>query len=457
MPYRNSRYFRYGNPSSCVTDNHWWPGGGGDSNDSVRNSVTSAYMSLFGRYGELGGVEGYVGTWVYGNGPALYGSIYNMVRNGGVSSGELAAVNTFGRHTNMSTAPCPPPPVYGCTDPNAANYNSSATVDNGTCYYNPPLVSISANPNPIISPGSTTITWSVSRSYYQTLTGFGSVASSGSATVTPSDDTVYTLTAYGYGSTSASNSTTVVVYIPPEVTLTVDNTTIVLGESTVLRWSTSGDASTMTINPVPGITNLSSFYTITPTVDTVYTATANGPGGTDSDQITVTVLQPPTVSISGPLSVSYGGDVELSHEQTNATVSYTLTATEYDLDNETNERVIDLGASASANTTYTDTITYHNRGPARIVYTLTGESQGGLQDIEQAVVFVVIDQTPDAIDIPASEDKLRDEEPVITPDIEVVSEQLVVDDIDIPVEVTASQPIQISIDNGPYQDVRQNS
>lgn len=457
MPYRISRYFRYGNPSNCVTDNHWWPGGGGDFNDATRNSITSAYMSLFGRYGELAGVEGYVSTWVYGDGPTLYGSIYNMVQNGGVSSGELAAVTAFGKHTNMSTAACPPPPVYGCTDPNAANYNSSATVDNGTCYYNPPLVSISADPNPIISPGSTTLTWSVSRSYYQTLTGFGSVASSGSATVTPSDDTVYTLTAYGYGSTSASNSTTVVVYIPPEVTLTVDNTTIVLGESTVLRWSTSGDASTMTINPVPGVTNLSSFYTISPTVDTVYTATANGPGGTDSDQVTVTVLQPPTVSIGGPLSVSYGDDIELSHEQTNATVSYTLTATEYDLDNETNERVIDLGASASANTTYTDTITYHNRGPARIVYTLTGESQGGLQDTEQAVVFVVIDQTPDAIDIPASEDKLRDEEPVITPDIEVVSEQLVVDDIDIPVEVTADQPIQISIDGGPYQDVRQNS
>lgn len=456
MPYLTSRFFSYGRPQYCTTGTHWWPGGGGDSNDGVRNQITAAYMSLFGRYGEQGGVEAYVGAWVYGTGQQTHGTIYNMILQGGISSGEWNLVQTIGRHTNMSTAPCPPPPVYGCTDPNANNYNPSANVNTG-CTYSPPSVSISANPTTLISPATTTLTWYVSGSTYQTITSIGSVASSGTITVTPSDDATYTLTAYGYGNTSASKSVSVVVYIPPEITFNVDDTTIVLGDSTVLRWSTSGDASTVTITPEPGLTNLTSFSTISPTVDTVYTATANGPGGTDSAQVTVTVIQPPTVDISGPLSVSYGDDIELSLEQTNATVSYTLLATEYDLDENPQERLIDLGASAFADETYTDTITYHSRGPGRIVYTLTGEGQGGLQDIETAVVFVVIDQTPDAIDIPASEDKLRDEEPVITPDIEVISEQLVVDDIDIPVEVTADQPIQISIDDGPFQDVRQNS
>ena len=50
MPYRYSHYNRYGNLYICDRGTLWWPGGGGDSNDGVRNQVTSAYYSLFGRY-----------------------------------------------------------------------------------------------------------------------------------------------------------------------------------------------------------------------------------------------------------------------------------------------------------------------------------------------------------------------------------------------------------------------
>ena len=32
----------------------------------------------------------------------------------------------------------PPLPVYGCTDPNATNYDSAATQDDGSCTYPPP-------------------------------------------------------------------------------------------------------------------------------------------------------------------------------------------------------------------------------------------------------------------------------------------------------------------------------
>ena len=78
---------------------------------------------------------------------------------------------------------------------------------------------------------------------------------------------------------------------------------------------------------------------------------------------------------------------------------------------------------------------------------MTANGQGGLITVKQSSVPVNIDQTPDAIDIPSTEDKLRDEQPVITPDVEVVSEQIVVTDIDIPVEVKADYPIQVEIDN----------
>jgi hypothetical protein len=82
--------------------------------------------------------------------------------------------------------------------------------------------------------------------------------------------------------------------------------------------------------------------------------------------------------------------------------------------------------------------------------------QAGLTAIDQLIVPINIDQTPDAIEIPSSEDKLRDELPVITPNIEVTTEQIVIDDIDIPVTIKASQPIQVEIDDsGTYLPVEE--
>ena len=61
-------------------------------------------------------------------------------------------------------------------------------------------------------------------------------------------------------------------------------------------------------------------------------------------------------------------------------------------------------------------------------------------------VPVNIDQTPNAIDIPSTEDKLRGENQLL-PDVEVITDQIVIDDMDIPVEVKADYPIQVEIDN----------
>jgi hypothetical protein len=81
---------------------------------------------------------------------------------------------------------------------------------------------------------------------------------------------------------------------------------------------------------------------------------------------------------------------------------------------------------------------------------------GNLTDFKTIEVDVDIDQTPDVIDIPQSEDKIRDEEPVVTPDVEVTTEQILIDNIDIPVEIKAAYPIQVEIDNnGTWINVRQ--
>ena len=99
-------------------------------------------------------------------------------------------------------------------------------------------------------------------------------------------------------------------------------------------------------------------------------------------------------------------------------------------------------------TDFSYTPTYDNFGPTSVSFLFTANGYGGLSQVQQITIPVNIDQTPDAIDIPSSEDKLRDELPVITPDVEVTTEQIVVDDIDIPVEIKSDYPIQVEIENG---------
>jgi hypothetical protein len=348
--------------------------------------------------------------------------------------------------------------VYGCTDPNASNYNPSANVNSG-CTYPTPSVSLSISPSSIIRGQSATISWSAYNSTSQNITGLGNVGGSGSQSVSPTTSTSYTLTGNYYGYTNASVSRTLTVYQPPSIQFNVDDSEIVSGANTTLRWNVSGSVNSVTIDNGIGVTNLNSYQNISPTVTTTYTLSASGPGGTGSGTVTVVVVDPPEVAINGPIVVNYGDNVTISHEMVKAVTTYELQILETDLDNNTAAppvSPVNLGPGQSANSTYTHYVTYHDRGPRSISYVLYAVGQAGLTAIDQLIVPINIDQTPDAIEIPSSEDKLRDELPVITPNIEVTTEQIVIDDIDIPVTIKASQPIQVEIDDsGTYLPVEE--
>jgi len=348
--------------------------------------------------------------------------------------------------------------IYGCTDPNASNYDPSANTDNGTCSYPTPIISISLSQNSIIQGGSSTLSWTIFNSTGQSISNIGSVAASGSTPVSPSSTTTYTATANYYSYTTATQSVTLTVYEPVIANMTVDDTTIISGQGTVLRWDVQGDASTADIQPGIGSTNLNSFQNISPTQTTTYTLSASGPGGSDSAQVTVTVLPAPSVSINGPLSVQYGSVATLSYEGTNVTQSLVIIPTYYDLDgNQVDGDPIALPTGDAVNGSIDiTTITWGDRGPSSIDFAILGTGAGGLTANDVHLVSVIIDQTPDFIDIPESDDKIKDETPVVTPDAEINTLTLSVNDIDIPVEVKADYPIQVQIDdNGNYQDVRQ--
>ncbi|AOV58531.1 hypothetical protein T040910_026 [Synechococcus phage S-CAM3] len=365
-----------------------------------------------------------------------------------------SSANNYNPYANQVSSGCQYY-VYGCTDTLATNYNPSANVNQG-CQYPTPSLSLTISPSVIIRGQSVTITWSTTNSTSTTLTDSGAVNPSGDTTFFPQESKTYTLSGIYYGYTSNSVSEPLTVYIPPQITFTAESEVIVLGQSTKLEWTVTGDASVVNVQPGIGDTNLVSFEFVSPSVTTTYTITASGNGGSDNKELEIVVLQPPEVSIDGPTNVNYGDPISIIYEQEGADSIFELRVTTVDLDNVSNEETIDLGPSASDNDTYIYTPTYVDRGPQRVIFTLYGETTAGLTDSEPLTVSIDIDQRPDSIEIPESDDKIKEELPVITPDVEITTQQIIVNDIDIPVPIKADSPIQVEIDNnGIYRDVEE--
>lgn len=364
-----------------------------------------------------------------------------------------SSANNFNPYANQVSTGCTYN-VYGCTDSRASNYNPSANVNSG-CSYPTPSISFSISPSSIIQGQNATLSWSISNATSRSLSGVGAIVASDSTVVSPNDDTTYTISASYYGITSNTSTETLVVYVPPNITLSLDSQSINLGQSTILSWTTTGDASTNNIQPGIGSSNLVSQVTVSPTVTTTYTATVSGLGGTDSDEITLTVFPPPEVDLTVPLNVSYGNSLELGYTSINATVSLKIVPYYYSLDGvETIGADVVLPIGDDVSGTITHTPVWDNRGPTRIEYKLLAEGVGSLTSEDVEIVPAIIDQLPDAITVPESDDKIKSEVPVVTPDIQLTTEELLVTDIDIPVEIKSDYPIQVQIDNnGVWIDV----
>ena len=322
----------------------------------------------------------------------------------------------------------------------------------------PSIDTFTANPTTLILGNTFQLNWSVSGNVTTVnISDVGNVNASGSAMILPGGDITYTITATGPGGTVAK-SVAIDVHIPPQISFSVDKPQLVGGDSATLTWSVTGDADTMSINPGIGSTNLSGTQVIQPSQDTTYTAVASGLGGTDTEQLTVEVVYPPEVSLTGPLSTDYGDDITLTFNADNAVTSLQLLRKYVSQGNPepdwTLVENLPTGQNTSGNLLFSPD--YDDFGPDVVQFQLYAVGEAGLNDTATFDAFINVDRTPDAIDIPASEDKLRDEQPVITPDAEVTSQQILIDDIDVPVEIKADQPIQVEIDDsGTFQDIRE--
>jgi RHS repeat-associated protein len=105
---------------------------------------------------------------------------------------------------------------------------------------------------------------------------------------------------------------------PPEVNFSANPSAIKLGESCELLWNVA-NAETVEIEPGIGEVQESGSHAVSPFETTTYILRAEGKGGTATRGVTVTVYQPPTVTLSAdPETVIIGDTTKLYWSSTNA-------------------------------------------------------------------------------------------------------------------------------------------
>lgn len=117
---------------------------------------------------------------------------------------------------------------------------------------------------------------------------------------------------------SAWMTKNVTVKAPLPVTATIDANpkTITKGETTTITWS-STNADNCIVSP-EGWTGLSGTKNDSPSTTSTYTLLCTGPGGSDTDQVTVTVNEPPTGGSTSPTgSITVNGTTDNKNDGRN--------------------------------------------------------------------------------------------------------------------------------------------
>ena len=340
-----------------------------------------------------------------------------------------------------------------------------------------PTASLSLSPTAIIQGGSVTLTWSSTNGTSFSLTDVASPGSSGSTTLTNiTAGRTYTYTVTNEAS-SATVSKTLTVYVPPTLNMTISTSSIIEGQSATISWSINGDGNTVSwtkpVGNLPTNTNASSSISVSPATSTTYCAVASGLGGVSPETcVSLTVYAIPIVEeFIVPTVVDYGtGSFDIEYETKYANTELKIEIFHAGYTSGPNNGtsflaetfVLTPAGSAEAGSSAADadgTITYSpqwdNFGPRNMVVRLSGQGNGG-SFIQEETIVINIDETPDNFTIDESEDKLKNEDPVITPETEILSEMYLVDDIDIPVEIKSDYPILVDVNkNETWIKVRQ--
>ncbi|SPD74472.1 exported hypothetical protein [uncultured Desulfobacterium sp.] len=176
-------------------------------------------------------------------------------------------------------------------------------TDTGSAYIFPVLnVTLTASPEIIEIGESTTLEWDATISDFCTIEpNLGSVEGNGSLEVSPTETTTYNITATSlYGVVTDS----VTVYVsdpanPPAITITASPEIVAIGGSSTLSWNIA-NATSCAIEPGIGNVAFESSLSVSPTETTTYTITASNSGHAIAENITVTVIYPPSINVTQP-------------------------------------------------------------------------------------------------------------------------------------------------------------
>jgi hypothetical protein len=115
----------------------------------------------------------------------------------------------------------------------------------------------------------------------------------------------------------------------------------------------------------------------------------------------------------------------------------------------------DPDSQTKANGTVPITVPWSNFGPSQISFSIDVVGEGGTAN-DVKLTTVNIDQTPDNLNIPDSDELLKAQEPVFSPEGDILSELILIDDIDVDIEIKANYPIKVDTNQeNDYKDVRQ--
>lgn len=183
---------------------------------------------------------------------------------------------------------------------------------------------ISANPTSILDGQSSTLNWTSSNATSCTASDAWSNSKplSGTKSVSPKHNSTYTLTCSGPGGSATCSASVAVTSNPaPTCSISANPTSILIGQSSLLTWTSSNTTTCVASNAWSGTKSISGIESVSPSNDSTYSLTCSGPGGsvTCSTSVDVNSNPAPNCSIdANPTTISKNEHSTLDWTSNNA-------------------------------------------------------------------------------------------------------------------------------------------